>query len=63
MDLSELTQIVSLGENATHQFKENVHNPDSLAAEMVAFSNSRGGRIFIGVTNHKVLKGLADDDV
>lgn len=63
MDLTELTKIVSRGEDAAHQFKEDVHNIDSLAAEMVAFSNSRGGSIFIGITNHGVLKGLSTEDV
>src|SRR5579872_1043942 len=63
MDLQELSQIVSRGEDGSHQFKEDIHNVDSLAAEMVAFSNYRGGQIFIGVTDLKVLKGLSSDDV
>ena len=63
MDLNKLQQIVSKGEDGRHQFKEDIRNIDSLAAEIVAFSNSRGGRIFIGVTNKGSLTGLSGDDV
>lgn len=63
MDLSKLEQIVSKGEDGQHQFKEDIRNVDSLAAEIVAFSNSRGGRIFIGVSNQGRLAGLSADYV
>ncbi len=64
MEISELIEILSRGEDTKHQFKENFHNVDSLAAEIVAFSNSGGGQIFIGVEdrNWKV-KGLTRDDI
>lgn len=42
MDFNELQKLISRGEDSRHQFKENLRNGDSLAAEMVAFSNSRG---------------------
>ena len=38
MDLNELKAIISRGEDSRHQFKEDVRNHVSLAAEMVAFS-------------------------
>lgn len=60
---AQLENIVSHGEDSQHQFKENIHNGDSLAAEMVAFSNSRGGHIFIGVSNRGELIGLSSKDV
>ena len=41
MDLNELKKIIDRGEDSQHQFKEDIRNGDSLAAEMVAFSNSR----------------------
>lgn len=63
MDLNELKAIISRGEDSHHQFKEDIRNHDSLAAEMVAFSNSRGGRIFIGVSNKGDLIGLSSKDV
>src|SRR3990167_4073614 len=63
MDLNELKKIISRGEDSYHQFKEDVRNGDSLAAEMVAFSNSRGGYIFIGISNNGNLTGLSSKDV
>lgn len=63
MDLSELKQIVSRGEDSNHQFKEDIKNGDSLASELVAFSNSKGGKIFIGVANDGSLVGLVSKDV
>lgn len=63
MDLNDLKAVISRGEDSRHQFKEDIRNGDSLAAEMVAFSNSRGGFIFIGVTNQGDLVGLSSRDV
>lgn len=63
MDIHELKQSVSRGEDSQHQFKEDIRNGDSLAAEMVAFSNSRGGLIFIGVTNSGSITGLSPPSV
>lgn len=63
MDLKELKEVISRGEDSRHQFKEDIRNGDSLAAEMVAFSNSRGGYIFIGVSNKGDLIGLSSKDV
>lgn len=63
MDIKELKKIISRGEDSFHQFKEDVRNHDSLAAEMVAFSNFRGGRLFIGVSNKGELVGLSSKDV
>lgn len=63
MDLNDLKTVILRGEDSRHQFKEDIRNGDSLAAEMVAFSNSRGGYIFIGVSNKGDLVGLSSMDV
>ena len=51
LETAELLEIVARGEDSRHQFKEDVTNAASLAAEIVAFANSGGGRYFIGVAN------------
>lgn len=51
------------GEDSTRQFKRDVHNGDSLASEMVAFANSDGGTIFIGVADDGTTPGLSPEDV
>jgi ATP-dependent DNA helicase RecG len=63
MNRKELLKVVALGEDSSRQFKADVNNADSLAADLVAFSNSSGGTLFIGVTDDGVLKGLAPPDI
>ncbi|MDO8473040.1 MAG: hypothetical protein Q7T05_04400 [Dehalococcoidia bacterium] len=43
MTLAELQAQISLGEDSRREFKRDVTNGDSLAAEMAAFANSEGG--------------------
>ena len=49
MNAIELLDIISTGETSKVQFKREIDSNDSIAAEMIAFSNSRGGKIFFGV--------------
>ena len=63
MNLSELKAQVALGEDSRRQFKRDVTNIDSLAAEMAAFSNSEGGVIYLGVADDGELAGLTLADV
>lgn len=63
METTELIEILSRGEDSRHQFKENLTNADALAAEIVAFSNTLGGRIFIGVRDDGSVLGLTNTDV
>jgi len=63
MEITELLEIISRGEDSKHQFKRNVSNATSLAGEMVAFSNSGGGKIFIGVSNSGGITGLSPADI
>ena len=63
MNINELINEVALGEDSRRQFKADVHNSDSLAAEMAAFANSEGGTIFIGVADDGSLPGLSTKDV
>lgn len=63
MEVTELIDILSRGEDSRHQFKADITNANSLAAEVVAFSNSSGGRIFIGVGDEGAVLGLSSGDV
>ena len=47
----DLPSEVLLGEDSNRQFKADVRNGDSLAAEMAAFANTNGGDILIGVAD------------
>nr|WP_296668924.1 RNA-binding domain-containing protein [Rhodoferax sp.] len=52
-----------LGEDSSRQFKADLRNAESLAAEMVAFSNSAGGTLYIGVADDGTTPGLSAADV
>jgi ATP-dependent DNA helicase RecG len=55
METTELIEIISKGEDSKHQFKENFTNVNFLAVEIVAFSNTNGGMIIIGVNDARKL--------
>ncbi len=64
MEIIELIEIIARGEDSKHQYKANIHNIDSLAAEIVAFSNSGGGKIIIGVEDKSwAVVGLTPNDI
>lgn len=60
----EIKEIVKRGESSLIQFKERFPNHESVAQELVAFSNSRGGKIIFGV-NDKTgeLNGLSFEEI
>ncbi|OGB32735.1 MAG: transcriptional regulator [Burkholderiales bacterium RIFCSPLOWO2_12_FULL_61_40] len=55
---AELLQRIVLGEHSRQQFKRTFNSPDALAAELVAFSNSGGGTLFIGINDDGSIAGL-----
>ena len=59
----DLLAQIALGEDSSRQFKADVRNADSLAAEMAAFANTNGGTIFIGVADDGTTPGLSGEDV
>ena len=63
MEYVELLEILSRGEDSQHQFKRNMTNTDAVVAEMVAFSNGTGGKIFIGVDDKGIITGLSTEDI
>lgn len=63
METQKLLGIITNGEDSRHQFKANITRSESLAQEMVAFSNSRGGLILIGVTDDGDVAGLQPEDM
>jgi ATP-dependent DNA helicase RecG len=63
METAELIEIIGRDEDSRHQFKADATNETSLAQEMVAFSNSGGGSIFIGVSNDGSFAGLGRADM
>lgn len=64
MDTLDLFERIQKGESSTVQFKERLPHQDSLAQEMSAFSNDRGGLLVIGVNDKTgALNGLSFDEI
>lgn len=56
-----LNTLIAQGENNALEFKSAQAHPDSLAKEMVAFANTQGGIILLGVEDDGVVSGLSGD--
>lgn len=63
MDALKLLDLIQMGESSKVQFKVRVNNANSIGAEMVAFSNTKGGMIFIGVDDAGEINGLSFEEL
>jgi predicted HTH transcriptional regulator len=59
MDEFTLREELLKGEDSTRQFKRQIDGQDHLAKEIVAFLNTRGGRIFVGVDDDGSIAGVS----
>jgi predicted HTH transcriptional regulator len=56
--VQDLKKLVMQGESATLEFKRKAAYPEKIVREMIAFANTRGGILLIGVGDDKTLPGL-----
>ena len=63
METLEILQVLAQGEDSRNQFKKDINNIDALAIEIIAFSNTMGGKIFIGVDDDGNVIGLTPERV
>jgi ATP-dependent DNA helicase RecG len=63
MEAIDLIELIGRGEDSRTQFKRTLTNSESLAGELVAFSNSKGGRIIVGVNDQGTTVGLSTEDI
>jgi predicted HTH transcriptional regulator len=57
MDLKELEELVSMGEGQRLEFKLKAAFPDKIVKEFVAFANTDGGQLFVGVDDNGRIAG------
>ncbi len=62
IELRELKELVRHGENKYVEFKLKTTHPEKIVREMVAFANTDGGKLIVGVADDKSLKGLKFPD-
>ncbi|MCY4234609.1 MAG: putative DNA binding domain-containing protein [Bacteroidetes bacterium] len=68
---TQILKQLSLGEDSYSEFKRVIMgkrgvkspNEDAIASEMVAFANSQGGTIFLGVDDDGIVRGLPKDQI
>lgn len=61
MFLVELYKIIEDGENSTIEFKRKFSSPEKIAKEMIAFANTKGGKILFGVDDDKTIVGVESE--
>lgn len=62
MNLIELQKIVIKGEGLFVEFKHKINFPEKIARELVAFANTRGGKLFVGIDDNRTIFGLKNPD-
>ena len=63
MEAIDLIELIGRGEDSHTQFKQNITSPESLAGDLVAFSNSKGGKILIGISDQGQVVGLSAENI
>jgi hypothetical protein len=56
--VKQLRHLVSQGEGATLEFKRKIQFPEKIIREMIAFANTKGGTVLVGIGDDGSLPGL-----
>jgi len=56
--VSEAIQLIKRGEGQFVEFKKKANHPEKIVKEVVAFANSGGGNLFVGVDDDGQISGL-----
>jgi Schlafen, AlbA_2 len=62
MDKSSLVDLVKKGEGQFLEFKEKSSNAEKILNELVAFANTDGGRLLVGVTDSARIVGIKESE-
>ena len=58
MDIREIKKLLKEGETDTIEFKRKANFPEKIVKEIVAFANTKGGKLFIGVDDDGYVTGI-----
>lgn len=61
MHTQDLLKLIEAGEGTSIEFKRKLKTPEKIAKEIVAFLNTRGGYIIIGVDDDKSIVGIKSE--
>lgn len=62
MDKAQLIELIDNWEDSYTEFKAEAAHPDDLAASIVAFANTEGGRLILGVSPDRTISGVTHPD-
>ncbi len=62
MNVSDIKQLVAGGESQTLEFKRKINFPEKVIREMVAFANTAGGNLLVGVEDNGAIPGLRNPE-
>ncbi len=62
MNNIELIELIEKGEDSFTEFKEERVHSDDLTSEIVAFANTEGGKILLGISDKKEIIGISNPD-
>jgi predicted HTH transcriptional regulator len=54
----QLLEMIDRGESSTVEFKRKTVSPEKIAKEIVAFANTKGGYLFVGVEDNGKIRGV-----
>ena len=60
MTHAQIRNLAAIGENNQIEFKQKLNEPDNILKEMVAFANSKGGNLLVGVADNGTITGVKD---
>ncbi len=65
MDIANIKSLVNKGESINLEFKLKSNHPKRILNELVAFANTKGGKLLIGIDDSKKIVGLdaGDEDI
>ena len=61
MDRRKIIELIELGEGLNVEFKQRFSSYEKIAKEMIAFANTRGGNIIIGVDDDGSIYGIESE--
>jgi predicted HTH transcriptional regulator len=57
-----LKELLKLSENETLDFKQSINKSSRIAKTLIAFANTKGGKIAVGISDHKKLTGIDPEE-
>ena len=58
MQAKEINELIAGGESTIVEFKRKISKPEKIAKEMVAFANTKGGYLIVGVDDNGTIYGI-----